>query len=100
MHVAITGASSGIGEGLVRAYLNRGAKVTLVARRRELLEKIAKGHDGTTHLACVDLSDPSKATAWIDEAEQALGPIDVLVNNAGQQIVAPFTTTSWEGAER
>lgn len=100
MHVAITGASSGIGEGLVRAYQNRGAKLTMVARRRELLENLSKGFEKTTHIACVDLSDPRKATDWVDEAEARLGPIDVLVNNAGQQIVAPFVSTDWDAAEK
>jgi NADP-dependent 3-hydroxy acid dehydrogenase YdfG len=42
MHVAITGASSGIGEALAREYLARGASVTLVARREERLREIAR----------------------------------------------------------
>ena len=41
-HVAITGASSGIGEALAREYLRAGAHVTLVARRRDHLERIAR----------------------------------------------------------
>jgi short-subunit dehydrogenase len=40
VHVAITGASSGIGEALAREYLRRGASLTLVARRRSKLEAI------------------------------------------------------------
>jgi short-subunit dehydrogenase len=99
MHVAITGASSGIGEGLVRKYLARNASVTLVARRRELLEKLVVGQ-AHAHMAIVDLSKPELATSWVDEAEQRLGPIDVLINNAGQQIVEAFVGTSWERAER
>ncbi len=100
MHVAITGASSGIGEGLARKYLARGASLTLVARRKELLEKLVAGQGAHAHLASVDLSKSELATSWVDEAEAKLGPIDVLVNNAGQQIVEPFLTTSWERAER
>lgn len=100
MHVAITGASSGIGEGLSRAYLNRGAKVTVVARRRELLEALTRGQEKNAHLVCADLSDPANATSWIDDAERKLGPIDLLINNAGQQIVAPFTQTDWAAAEK
>ncbi len=89
LHVAITGASSGIGEGLAKAAAERGARVTLVARRRELLEKIvAEFPAGTKSCLCVaDLGDPERATQWIAEAQTALGPIDILINNAGVQIV-------------
>ena len=83
MHVAITGASSGIGEALAREWAKAGAKVTLVARRRELLDKLAAecGNDAfpITH----DLSDSANATGWLAAAEAKHGPIDVLVNNAG-----------------
>jgi short-subunit dehydrogenase len=87
MHVAVTGASAGIGEALVRAWAARGASVTLVARRRERLEAIARDVSGKTHVVEADLGDHERATAWIAPAEEALGPIDVLVNNAGVQIV-------------
>lgn len=101
MHVVVTGASSGIGEALARAFLADGAKVTLVARRRDLLESIAASAEPSrTHLVPADLADPDAACAWIEAAEKALGPIDVLVNNAGIQIVRAVTDTTWEEAER
>lgn len=93
MHVAITGASSGIGEGLVREYVAAGASVTLVARRKERMEAIANDVGGTTLVIAKDLSDPNTASDWIDEAEEALGPIDVFINNAGVQIVGPLVKT-------
>lgn len=93
MHVAITGASAGIGEGLARAWAARGASITLVARRRDRLEQIAREIEGEgkgkTFVFAADLAAPEKATAWIEPAEQALGPIDVLVNNAGVQHIEP-----------
>jgi short-subunit dehydrogenase len=99
MHVVVTGASSGIGEALVREYRRRGASVTLVARR-ELLEKITEGaQPGTVHIVQADLTDTEHACDWVDGAELALGPIDVLVNNAGAQIVESATATSWARAE-
>jgi short-subunit dehydrogenase len=99
-HVVVTGASSGIGEAIARAYLKRGANVTLIARRRDRLDKLAVGHEGRTHVVQADLGNPDVAFAWIDEAEKAMGPIDVLVNNAGVQIVRSILETSWEEGER
>lgn len=100
MHVVVTGASSGIGEAIAREYLARGAKVTLVARRKAQLEKIAAAGADRAHVVVADLADPDAAWAWLDEAETALGPIDVLVNNAGVQIVKHAHETDWAAAER
>ena len=99
-HVVVTGASSGIGEAIAREYLKRGANVTLIARRRDRLDKLAEGNDGRTHVVQADLGNPEVAFAWIDDAEKAMGPIDVLVNNAGVQIVRSALETSWEDGER
>lgn len=100
-HVAITGASSGIGAGLVRHCAKLGAKVTLVARRRELMEGLAAEFpDVETYVTTADLCDVSSATAWIEAAEEALGPIDVLVNNAGMQYVEPALEVSDERTQR
>jgi short-subunit dehydrogenase len=85
MHVAITGASAGIGEALVRAWAARGASVTLVARRKDRLEQIAREVGGKTFVFAADLSISERATEFLAPAEAALGPIDVLVNNAGVQ---------------
>ena len=100
MHVVVTGASSGIGEAIAREYFSRTAHVTLVARRRELLEKLAADGDGKAHIVTADLSDPAQVTSWVDGAEAASGPIDVLINNAGVQIVKPFIETPFEDGER
>jgi short-subunit dehydrogenase len=101
MHVAITGASVGIGEALAREWAGAGAKLTLVARRRELLDRLAGELGGTqTFVAGADLADPARSLEWIAPAEAALGPIDVLVNNAGVQYVEPFDAVSPERGER
>jgi NADP-dependent 3-hydroxy acid dehydrogenase YdfG len=100
MHVVVTGASSGIGEAIAREYFSRNAHVTLVARRRDLLEKLAADGDGRAHIVTADLSDPEQVTTWVDSAEKASGPIDVLINNAGVQIVRPFIETAFEDAAR
>ncbi len=92
MHVALTGASSGIGEALAREYARAGAKLTLVARRKEVLEKLASELGGA-HVGPLDLSDVSKATSWLEGARAANGPIDVLVNNAGIENTGPFASS-------
>jgi short-subunit dehydrogenase len=99
-HVVVTGASSGIGEAIAREYLNRGAKVTLIARRRDRLDKLAETAKDRTHVVQADLGNPAVAFSWIDAAERAMGPIDVLVNNAGVQIVRSVLETTWEEGER
>jgi len=89
LHVAVTGASSGIGEAIARAYAAAGHRVTLVARRRDRLESIA-GELGTrAHVAVADMADGEQAVGWLADAQEALGPIDVLVLNAGIQYVEP-----------
>lgn len=98
-HVLITGASSGIGEALAREFSRGGDAVTLVARRGEVLRALAAALPGKSHVIAADLSDPARAVAVLDEATAALGPIDVLINNAGAQIVAPIQTVSAERAD-
>lgn len=89
MHVVVTGASAGIGEAIAREYAAHGAKLTLVARRRAALEKIVEETGAKAFVVGADLSDPERACDFLAPAEDALGPIDVLVNNAGAQIVGP-----------
>jgi short-subunit dehydrogenase len=99
MHIAITGASSGIGEALARVYADAGFSVSLIARRKELLMQLAASLPTRSFVRAVDLIDFENCALWITEAERELGPIDILVNNAGMQIVAPTEETSSEEGE-
>jgi len=98
MHAVVTGASSGIGAGIARRFATEGAAVTLVARRRDKLEVLA-AELGDAHVVAHDLSVPEEATAWLEEAEAAQGPIDVLVNNAGVQVIGKTAEIDVERGE-
>jgi short-subunit dehydrogenase len=100
MHVVVTGASSGIGEAIARRFAEDGADLTLVARRRERLETLAQSVDVRAHVVTRDLTDVDAATDWLADAEEALGPIDVLVNNAGVQVVGETASIDVELGER
>lgn len=95
-HVLVTGASSGIGEAIARAFLTRGDRVTVAARRVQLLEALASEHAGRAFVHGVDLSSWKNADGLVDAARAKHGPIDVLVNNAGVQIVAPADEDDFE----
>jgi short-subunit dehydrogenase len=99
MHVVITGASAGIGSAFAREYAKSGAKLTLVARRRPLLEELAKEVGGAPHVVDKDLSDSDNAADFLPGAIEANGPVDVLVNNAGTQLQCRWDKLDIDKAE-
>jgi len=92
MHALVTGASSGIGEAIARALVGAGYDVSLVARRQAELEKlVASVADGRRARAFpADLGELDKIDGLVGRIVEALGPIDVLINNAGWDKVGPF----------
>jgi 3-oxoacyl-[acyl-carrier protein] reductase len=74
----VTGASSGIGAGIVHLLAAQGARVAATARRVDRIER----RDGVVAIAG-DVTDPADVKRIADEARVALGPIDILVNCAG-----------------
>ena len=82
----VTGASSGIGRAAARALARRGYDLALASRRAEPLEAIAAEcrADGVRAVAIpTDVSRRKECERLIERAERELGPVDVLVNNAG-----------------
>jgi NADP-dependent 3-hydroxy acid dehydrogenase YdfG len=100
--VAITGASSGIGEATARLLAERGAAVVLGARRTERLDEIAQqirdqGGRATGH--SVDVSRGVDLTRLVDRAVAAYGRLDVLVSNAGISKIGPVADLDVAGWE-
>lgn len=91
----ITGASSGIGETIARAAARRGADLVLVARRAELLEKLAVELRGRYRIKAEVLAADLTDAAQRGPVEERLGdperPIELLVNNAGFGSAGVFT---------
>ncbi|HEX3098407.1 MAG TPA: SDR family oxidoreductase [Usitatibacter sp.] len=83
----VTGASSGIGRAIARALAREGARVAVTGRRRENLEALAaevRGEGGTPPVIVVhDAMDAGYVEVVATEVSAALGPVQVLVNNAG-----------------
>ena len=97
-HVLITGGSKGIGLACAQAFLNEGARVSLVSRSADNLQRAAgrlaqlpesrasdNSGDAPARIAtfAADLKDPDAALRALDAAEKELGPVDILVNSAG-----------------
>jgi 3-oxoacyl-[acyl-carrier protein] reductase len=79
----VTGASGGIGAAIARVLHAQGAAVALSGTRREALESLAGELGERVHVCPADLRDPAAAEALVAAAEQAAGPLHILVNNAG-----------------
>lgn len=91
----VTGASGGIGPYIARALAGEGANVAVSGRRVDALEALVSelaGRGVRAQAVRADLADPADAETLIERAEAALGPIDVLVNNAGVEFAAAFAS--------
>jgi NAD(P)-dependent dehydrogenase (short-subunit alcohol dehydrogenase family) len=91
--VIITGASSGIGFAIARAYLQRGDNVVANARTLERLQAAAGqlGQPANLLLVPGDVAEPATAQRLVAAAVERFGQVDVLVNNAGIFTARPFT---------
>jgi short-subunit dehydrogenase len=98
--VIVTGASAGIGLATAKRLARAGHLVVLGARRTEVCEKAARqlrAEGATAFAAPLDLSDMSSIEKFVESASYLIGPVDVLVSNAGQ--VRPLAAATTDHAQ-
>lgn len=97
-HALITGAGSGIGAAIALALAQQGYRVTLAGRSHERLKEQAAQIRAqvpqlSVCLATMDVTQPASVKAAVAQAHAQLGPVHILVNNAGQALSQPFGKT-------
>lgn len=95
-HALVTGANRGIGAHVVRALAAQGANITLLVRDRAAAERVAADVTTRTHIVIADVSDRAAVQRGCAEGAAALGPVEILVNNAGSVETVPFLKTTPE----
>lgn len=94
--VIVTGGGGGIGGATSRRFAEEGAKVAVFDMNLEAAQKVVEGIQaagGVAQAFQCDITQRTQVDTAVAAAEAALGPIDVLVNNAGWDVFKPFTKT-------
>ncbi len=89
-HALVTGGGQGIGAAIAQALVARGLKVTVLGRRLAVVQALADTDPEHLHAVSADVADAAQVAEAVASAEARFGPVDVLVNNAGQAQTAPF----------
>lgn len=103
MHIFLTGASTGIGNAIAREldkHYKGEAAFSLVSRKKDLLDELAKTLRSKSAVYAADLSEPAVAEMTLDRAVKDNGPIDILINNAGMQHIDHFAAIKNDDAEQ
>jgi NAD(P)-dependent dehydrogenase (short-subunit alcohol dehydrogenase family) len=98
--VAITGGARGIGKATATALVRKGCRVAIGDLDLELAEETAAGLGGGTVALALDVTDRASFTAFVEETERQLGPVDVVVNNAGIMPVTALVDESDDSIHR
>lgn len=86
----VTGSSRGLGRCIVEAALNAGDQVLATARNTQTLNDLVERYGDMLRTATLDVTDSQAAYSAVQEAVEAFGRLDVLVNNAGYGQIMPF----------
>jgi NADP-dependent 3-hydroxy acid dehydrogenase YdfG len=97
--VAITGGARGIGKCTAQALIRRGARVAIGDLDLDLAEQAAAELGGNCVAFELDVTDRESFSRFLDSAESELGPIDVVINNAGIMPIGPFIEETDETAK-
>ena len=92
----ITGAGSGLGYAMAKCMVAAGAKVVLVGRRREVLEKAALEIGSGAYPEAFDITQHGEIPGFVARMEEKFGSLDVLINNAGVHCKKPIEETSFD----
>ncbi len=93
-HALVTGGNRGIGAETARALAAAGADVTLMVRDRAGGEAVARTLPTRAHVVIADVTDHEAVRRGCASAAEALGPVTILVNNAGSVQATPFLRTT------
>lgn len=89
----VTGCSTGLGVQMAKALANQGANIVALARRKNLVDEVAKEIEETYGVKAIgiscDITDSQKVAQAVDSIMEQMGRIDILINNAGTGAVAP-----------
>lgn len=89
-HAFVTGGGRGIGAAIARRLVADGLRVTVAGRRLDVVQALAAEDPEHLHAVAVDVADAAQVGAALAAAAARFGPVQVLVNNAGQAESTPF----------
>jgi 3-hydroxybutyrate dehydrogenase len=94
-HAVVTGAGRGIGFAIAKALVAEGARVAMLGRDAARLQSASQalGAPDRTEPLAADVTNPSALREAMNRARQRFGPVQILVNNAGEAVSAPFLRT-------
>ena len=96
----ITGGGTGLGLGMARAFVEAGARVVLVGRRREPLEAACAELGAAAACRAHDVADFTTASTLLAEVEEQIGPVSILINNAGIHLKKPMAEVTEADLQR
>jgi sorbitol-6-phosphate 2-dehydrogenase len=96
----VTGAGSGIGRGIAERFCREGARVAVVDVDDRKAQQVTAALGGAAIAVTADVSSQTPVEEMVEAVERRIGPVTILVNNAGVSEVVPFLELKWAGWQR